>query len=1338
MPKAKNPNPAKRIIKFPSERKSRSEGGEAKQAEEIWEQQIADRVRQGKKVAILYSANQSQTDDLISGYADNKVRGLISGGGLAKLFPFITDRIEKAKLHSQVHVMPLATSLTGDNNTVYPKKNYVSLEQMETQLANLAWHLGNGWEIVGIGTGKGFSIGGLTSENWFKTDKIWVTQDASGKYALHTNPPDASPDKNDPLLKSEDPPRIISQGVYMQERLKMLSDEPVASWPAHLLDAFNKGQQNQPLESWPQKLKEVYAKPTETIPNYPKSIKDIKSRWNEFKSELKKQIEEGTPEQVKAIKEIVSISATDDQLRKIAKQNGLSEGQTKKIISLRVLAIQVSVGIQKMEQKLQDKGVDLSLPNELDDLKAMQSERDYLRKFVQGMTAKGTSPRMFQIGASNIHSAKTADSEAVKKQYQDEQNRFDEMRGIKNAAAKKLAKNNYAFKAEDVEHINRLLSRLGESEQEKNPTTQMKADMLKEFKDAMKKQNPNIILRDTDLKAIWDAKQSEHLRKISAMPNLLTPDIPGCIKQWIADGSKVTAKSTMSDLYTLSKHLHDMKNMLGELEKLDKQHLDKLFNVSGDDAKVIREKLQKDVEKLDKQFNKLTEDPKTKASLDGYVKNERQKIVSRAQMEAMLIRLEGDQRAAAIAARDMPNQYLPLREAMKIAKAAVENMKELVKIREPWSTAESVKIVVAMENALQASARVEAAIGFTGITVTPPSPPSTPAVVSAPPPAAAAVVPPVTPVVNPPPAEYKMYLHALVVVAKHAHAAYEQSIKEFGLTHPNTIEANDAFHKALDMSRELQQQWRDHPSEIASLYPKAVQAAYDAHTAAEAVVGKISAVASAPVVPVAPSPVTPTVALRQPQEAVILLHVRTLQFVTRDANVAYTAALRMWGKENPITIKAKEQFVKIQAMRKEMQQKIDSKSPELASTLMQASALALEVQNNSKVTISSLPPPPPIPQRPAPVVPAVKATRPLPPLPLMPATKKAVTPAAPIAITPTVKASPLVAPPTTAGPPPPPPPPPGGKLPKAPVAAPAVAKKDEPVASAPQPSAPAQAFLADILNPEKRKLKAPAPAPVKAKEELTAASNPLATAMLKMQKIEIAAKEKREEEKTKLAADRSPEEKQAAAEREQRESAQREKVKAEARQKEISAAVEKELAAAIRRGDVDPNNSVGVEKFRKTEKEKFKPVSQGMSAEELAYKDPAWEEEEAKTAAESKKTDTSKDLKKPAEEKKPEKPSAPPKVLSKEEILKMKEEREKSGIGLPPIPVKNVAAEPEDDWDKPEKSVTQPAPKKTEAPSVRGWNDLMKGAPTSAPPSQSTPGSSASTKEDEPGSRPKR
>jgi hypothetical protein len=216
-----------------------------KQARAIWKTVVAPQLKKGLNVALLYSANNNQAETIYEGYETDSLDEKFSGVNMAELFRELAQIIRDKKLEKQVHIVPIATSLTGGDNVISSKKklrkrNYVSLEMINRDLENIARHIGAGWPVFGLKElnkeeDHWFSIGGGVSTNWNTTDQIWLTcNPVTDEYTLET-----ANLKQD--LQAPDDIRI-SQGTYVRHLLGLLSDESQYDiWPENLKKAYDEG-----------------------------------------------------------------------------------------------------------------------------------------------------------------------------------------------------------------------------------------------------------------------------------------------------------------------------------------------------------------------------------------------------------------------------------------------------------------------------------------------------------------------------------------------------------------------------------------------------------------------------------------------------------------------------------------------------------------------------------------------------------------------------------------------------------------------------------------------------------------------------------------------------------------------------------------------------------------------------------------------------------------------------------------------------------------------------------------------------------------------------------------
>lgn len=125
-----------------------------------------------KKIALLYSANNSQAEQLHA--ANDKDQNLpqINGGGQALLFAQLIPLINASHFNKRIRVLPVSTSLIGGSNG---KGNIVSLDMIKRDLKAIQIHLVNGYEVYGIPNNhKQFAIGGAISNYWFTQDFVHI------------------------------------------------------------------------------------------------------------------------------------------------------------------------------------------------------------------------------------------------------------------------------------------------------------------------------------------------------------------------------------------------------------------------------------------------------------------------------------------------------------------------------------------------------------------------------------------------------------------------------------------------------------------------------------------------------------------------------------------------------------------------------------------------------------------------------------------------------------------------------------------------------------------------------------------------------------------------------------------------------------------------------------------------------------------------------------------------------------------------------------------------------------------------------------------------------------
>jgi len=157
-----------------------------------------------KKIALIYSANNGQAEQLHNAYQTNagnpEMLPNISGGGQAILFSKLIQLINKKNQENpgfagRVRVLPIATSLKGGVNT---PGNIVSGEMIKRDLDAIQHHLQHGYDVIGIPrTETTYAIGGGYS-------KYWLTK----RYAT---------------VSFEGLQQSVSQDAYVQGQLSALS-----------------------------------------------------------------------------------------------------------------------------------------------------------------------------------------------------------------------------------------------------------------------------------------------------------------------------------------------------------------------------------------------------------------------------------------------------------------------------------------------------------------------------------------------------------------------------------------------------------------------------------------------------------------------------------------------------------------------------------------------------------------------------------------------------------------------------------------------------------------------------------------------------------------------------------------------------------------------------------------------------------------------------------------------------------------------------------------------------------------------------------------------------------
>ncbi len=147
-------------------------------ANTIWTH-ISQRLNTGKKVAIIYSANNEQAVKFHNSYYSRKLDNIISENAKnqAKIFRNIISLIKDERKYDRVHILPLSTSMRGGNNI---GDNVVAEEIIIRDLAVVRDHLKDGWHVIVLTNpphlqqlhGFEFQIGGFRAANFYNEENL--------------------------------------------------------------------------------------------------------------------------------------------------------------------------------------------------------------------------------------------------------------------------------------------------------------------------------------------------------------------------------------------------------------------------------------------------------------------------------------------------------------------------------------------------------------------------------------------------------------------------------------------------------------------------------------------------------------------------------------------------------------------------------------------------------------------------------------------------------------------------------------------------------------------------------------------------------------------------------------------------------------------------------------------------------------------------------------------------------------------------------------------------------------------------------------------------------------
>ena len=122
-------------------------GAQAQAAQILADMQAMLKKNPNAKIAITYSANNDQSEDLIKSYETGNYGNNLGGGNQANTFLELSKMIKANGLSDQIHILPVSTCLhpitgTGD----LP----VTQEIVKRDAQNIAKHLGAEWIVLGL------------------------------------------------------------------------------------------------------------------------------------------------------------------------------------------------------------------------------------------------------------------------------------------------------------------------------------------------------------------------------------------------------------------------------------------------------------------------------------------------------------------------------------------------------------------------------------------------------------------------------------------------------------------------------------------------------------------------------------------------------------------------------------------------------------------------------------------------------------------------------------------------------------------------------------------------------------------------------------------------------------------------------------------------------------------------------------------------------------------------------------------------------------------------------------------------------------------------------------
>lgn len=94
------------------------------------------------RIAITYSANTKQANEIYAGYEGNDFN--IDGANQAQVFNLLVAMIKKDNLQGKIHILPVPTCTTSGGQEI------ASMQDVQTAINNIRNHLKHGWVVLGL------------------------------------------------------------------------------------------------------------------------------------------------------------------------------------------------------------------------------------------------------------------------------------------------------------------------------------------------------------------------------------------------------------------------------------------------------------------------------------------------------------------------------------------------------------------------------------------------------------------------------------------------------------------------------------------------------------------------------------------------------------------------------------------------------------------------------------------------------------------------------------------------------------------------------------------------------------------------------------------------------------------------------------------------------------------------------------------------------------------------------------------------------------------------------------------------------------------------------------